>query len=228
MINAVISSKVQTGTSLIQNNRRFFRSILVLLILFFSEGILFADSYVGKITRVQGKVTVSRPGVEQTRLVKAGDTVSTGDLLQTGKDSMVQLVFTDDSFVNVLPESALRVNQYSYTPEDSRRTAVIKVLAGRTRFVIYKKRSSGSFTVETGHASISADISDFMVNDVSEETEVADIGDPIIVKNISLLTLDKVRLGTNQKTVVRGKNPPCQPSVLTSEQRRKYIRDASF
>ena len=104
------------------------------------------------------------------------------------------------------------------------------MLGGRARFVVYDKmRGGGSrFVVETQQAAIDAGIADFFVSVSPGETEVAVIGSSLSVRNISSLVVGNVGLGTNQKTVVREKIPPSQPSTLPAEQRRKYIRDADF
>ncbi|MFO7667342.1 MAG: FecR family protein [Desulfobacterales bacterium] len=192
---------------------------------------LFADDYAGKITRVRGRVTVRLPGWENIASVKAGDSLKVGGIVETAGNSGAQLIFTDGAFMSVLPETALRVNQYSYTQEDKRSSAIIRMLSGRARFVVYDRtRGGGSrFVVETEHAFISAGIADFFVSVSPKETEVAVIGNSLGgIRNISSLVVGSVGLGTNQKTVVKEKTPPSQPSTIPAEQRRKYIRDADF
>ncbi len=205
-----------------------------------------ADNPAGLITKVQGRVTVRLTGEEKTTPVKAGDSVSVGHLIQTGLGSKVQLVFTDHSLITILPESGLRINQYAYSTDNNvkilrkdqkaysfeniRVTAVIQLLTGRARFFVptEKRNYDSKITILTGQASISTRISDFMVNASPAETEVAVLGDPLTVKNISSFIVGEVDLDINQKTVVRGKTPPAQPTIFTSEQRRKYISDATF
>jgi ferric-dicitrate binding protein FerR (iron transport regulator) len=215
-------------------NRRFYRSFFTLsafMLLFVAPGSnLIADDSAGTMTRVQGKVTVRMPGWNNSAAVRAGDSLAVGGVLETAGNSRAQLIFTDGAFIRVLPDTTLRVNQYSYTTEDKRSSAIIQVLGGRARFVVYDKtRSNGSrFVVETEHASIGAGIADFIVSVSPGETEVAVIGSSLSVRNISSLVVGNVGLGTNQKTVVKEKKPPSQPSTLPAEQRRKYIRDADF
>ena len=215
-------SKLMTHCSLL---------IAFFLSLFFTPAsALFADESAGTMTRVQGQVTARMPGWENVATVKAGDNLAVGAILETSKNSKAQMIFTDGAFIIVLPETALRVNQYSYTLEDKRSSAIIQVLNGRARFVVFDKmRGSGSrFIVETQQASIGAGIADFFVNVSQGETEIAVIGSSLSVRNISSLVVGNVSLGTNQKTVIKEKKPPSQPSTLPAEQRRKYIKDADF
>jgi len=199
-----------------------------------------ADVPVGKLAIVRGKVTVRKAGAEKRTVAGAGHCdVFVGDILQTEKDSMSQVVFTDDSFINMSSATALMIKQYIYEPENNsalankgcngcydRRKAIIKVLAGKARFIIYKQRNrESSFNVETNSASVKAVIADFGVAVLPDETEVAVLDGVVTVKNISLLTVGKIRLRINQKAVVREKAPPSKPSIITPQQRRMYIKD---
>lgn len=208
--------------------RNIYLLLLVLAVFLFPADNLAADTVVGKITVVQGTVTVKKPGVEKVIAVGEGDSVLVGDVLQTGKDSRVQLAFTDDSLLNLSSDTALRVNQYIYDPEKNRRKAIVKILAGKTRFVIYRERSAESaFYIETDKASIAAGIADFAVITLPEETDVVVFGGGASVKNIFSLAVGEVYIWTNQMTAVKKKMPPSRPSVITSKQRKDYIKDVS-
>lgn len=202
-------------------------SLLFLMIL---EGNLFAgDPVVGIVARVRGQVTARRTGDETITTLKVGDRIFVGHIVESAKDSGAQLVFTDDSFVNVLPGTTLFVKQYEYSADTGRRTAVIKVSDGRARFVQYKRMGRESrFTVEMGHALVSVGISDFFVNVSRSETEIVNIGQSISVKNVSYLAVGVVQLGSNQKSIIKEKTPPSQPATVAPEQRRKYLKDAEI
>ncbi|MDP3029167.1 MAG: FecR family protein [Deltaproteobacteria bacterium] len=182
-----------------------------------------ADAPVGKLAIVSGKVTVKRAGAEK-RTVAAGHYVFVGDIVQTEKNSMSRVVFTDDSFINLSSATALMIRQFTFDPEENRRTAIMKVLGGMARFVIYKQRN-GSFNVETNSASVRANIADFGVAVLPDETEVAVLDGAVSVENISPLTIGKIRLGINQKTIVREKTPPSEPVTLSLKQRKVYLKD---
>ena len=204
---------------------------LVVLLLMIPEGTLAGDAVAGIITRVRGQVTVRKTGSDAVTLLKAGDRILVGDFLESAKDSVAQLVFTDDSFVDVLPGTTFQVKQYEFLADAdiSRRGAILKVSAGRARFVVYKQRSSDSrFAVETDQALVRAGIADFFVNALPSETEILNIGQSLSVRNVSSLTVGEVWLGSNQKSLVKAKAPPSQPATVPPEQRRKYINDAKI
>jgi hypothetical protein len=191
--------------------------------------LLAADDSAGIVTKVRGQVTARKTGDEKAAPLRAGDAVAVGQILRTAKGSAVQLVLTDDSVIHVLPGTTLQVGQYMFSADENRRSAVIKVIEGSARFVVYKRRSNDSrFTVISDHASIGAWISDFFVKVSGNATEVANVGPSLGIENISRFTVGRVQLGTNQRATVADKAPPSQPSTITPEQRRKYLKDAEI
>lgn len=192
--------------------------------MFSGNGLAYAVP-MGAVTALHGTVTLTRPGAGEGRVVQKGDEVLVADELRTGKGSGARLTFTDGSFVDLSPESALCVNQYVFDAEDNRRTARVKVLSGRARFVLYKARSSDSaFYVETNNALVvSAILADFGVAAGPSGTEIAVLAQSVRVKNAFTLVVGEISLGVNQKTVVKEKTPPSSPVTLTREERKDYI-----
>jgi hypothetical protein len=207
-----------------------YRCCLILFLFIVLYGDVYAgDNLAGTLTNVRGKVEIIKTDTMQTKAAKPGDSLSAGELLSSGENSLAQLVLTDDSVVNLLPESSLLMAQYNFTSADNRRTTTIKVRGGGARFVVYKQRNRDSrFTVETGHASVSVGIADFFVNASPKETEIVNIGRSFVVSHTSKLIAGKVHLDANQKTVVAEKMPPSQPTTLNPAQRRIYLRNAAF
>lgn len=185
------------------------------------------ENAVGRLTVIAGSVTVSKTVTQKVSPARVGDKIFVGDVLRTGKESRAQIVLTDDSSVNISTGTALRVNQYAIETAINRRTAIIKILEGKARFVVFKQRNNGSaFRVETKQAAISAGTADFVAVVSPGETEVAVLDGGLSVKNISNLTVGVVSLGANQETVVKEKFPPSGPTVITTQQRRTYSKDA--
>lgn len=211
---------------------RFLLSVVALVLtfadaVFSAEGIATGTVPAAIITRVRGQVTARKPGDEKVTILKVGDPIAVGHTVQSAENSGAQLVFADNSFVNIWPQTTLQVKQYDFTADTNRRSAIIKVFDGRARFVLYKRRSKDSnFAVETGQALITAGISDFFVSAGPSETEIANLGTSLGVKNISPLTVGTVRLDNNQKSRVTEKMPPSQPATVTPEQRRMCLNDA--
>ena len=187
------------------------------------------ESFAGIITRVRGQVSARKSGSETIPALKVGDRITVGGIVETSHESAVQIVLTDDSVVNVLPDTTLFIKQYSYSKDTGRRTAIIKVTTGRVRFILYKLRSPEShFTVEAGYALVSVGLTDFFVNVSLAETEIVCIGQSLTVHNINTLIVGDVWLDSNQKTILKEKTPPSQPATVSPEQRRTYLKDAQM
>jgi len=188
-----------------------------------------ADDRAGIVTKVRGQITARKTGEDKASTLRAGDAIVVGQIIQAAKGAAAQLVLTDDSVIHMLPGTTLQISQYTFSSGENRRSAVIKVIDGSARFVVYKRRSDDSrFAVTSDHASIFAWVSDFFVTVSGNETEVANVGPSLGVKNISQFTVGRVQLGTNQRSFIANKKPPSQPSTITPEQRRKYLKDAEI
>lgn len=181
----------------------------------------------GTLTRVQGTVSLKRPGNAQVCAVTQGDSVFVGDELRTEENSGAQMTFMDGCFVNLFDAASLRVNQYSFDGHAGRRTARVRVGRGKARFVLYKRQSSDSaFFIETETASVAANmLGDFGIYAGPSETEVAALDKSVRVKNLSALAVGEVSVGMNQKTVVKANSAPEQPVTLTERERSGYRKD---
>ncbi|MBI5563164.1 MAG: FecR domain-containing protein [Deltaproteobacteria bacterium] len=186
----------------------------------------------GRITVARGKVFIKRPGAPGATAAREKEDLMVGDLLTTGRHSTAQVEFTDTSFVNIAPESSIRVNQYSIAPdrarpEINRRKATVRVISGKARFVAYKELSwDSALTVETDTASaIATDLVDYVVRAAPGETEVLTLAGAVTVSNASRLIVGEIFLGENQFTKVSEHSLPAKPAALTPQQRDAYIRD---
>lgn len=181
-----------------------------------------------------------------------GDRIQVGHVFRSEKASLSQLVLQDDSVINMLPETSLRINQYayatvssginvspeanpkvtnySYSTKNFRIATVIQILNGQARFIIYNPRrtNDSKFTVVTTQAFIIAGISDFFIHVNPTETEVAVLENSVRVKNISPLVVGEIKLEVNQKTVVRNKTQPAKPILFNSNQRSRYLSEATY
>ena len=189
-----------------------------------------AEASAGMVARVRGQATARKAGDEAAKVLKPGDPVTVGHTVTTAADGAVQILLTDDTVIQLLPEAAVFIEQYTYSADDGRRSAVIKVLNGRVRFIPHIIRSPESrFTVLTGQASISASLSDIFVTALPRETEIVNMGRYAIgLKNISDQVVGWVQLRPFQMSAVKEGMPPSQPAIVLPEQRRRILKDAQI
>jgi ferric-dicitrate binding protein FerR (iron transport regulator) len=161
------------------------------------------------------------------------------DTVETAANARLQLRLTDGAVINISPGSGLRISQYSFSKNILRRSAMINLLHGSARFFVQNpgkilvaksaqsQQTEGSrFSIETGQAIIEAWEADVVVEASSEKSSVCSLAGSVNVRNRSNLIIGNVSVGENLTSVVRPKEPPTVPSILTQQQRRVYTKDA--
>jgi len=202
-------------------------AVTALVVLSFPPIVLSAEPDIGSITAARGSVILKRPGAEGPITVKAGVAFKVGDVVEAGENSTVQLTLTDDSFMNLAPNAAVRVNQYSFDHSSNRRTTIIRVIEGKTRFVIYKLRSPGSsFRVEAGNTLVTTGgFADFVVLALPGRSEVVALESSLNVRNTLPYVVGNVNVGVNQRTIIREKASPIVPVIIAPQERKEWLKD---
>jgi hypothetical protein len=113
---------------------------------------------IGKIVTLSGSVTVERasaaavvqanvaPGGAQ---VKEGDLVYRGDVVSTGADGKVSLVFADGTAFNVSSNARMELNEFVYNPDGKSNTSMFSLLKGTFTFVAGKIAKTGNMRLDT-------------------------------------------------------------------------------
>jgi len=114
------------------------------------------SSAIGKIVSVSGTVTVERAGaavvqasVAASAQVKEGDLVYRGDVVATGADSKVSLVFTDGTAFNVASNARMELNEFVYNPDSRSNSSMFSLLKGSFTFVAGKIAKTGNMRLDT-------------------------------------------------------------------------------
>ena len=181
---------------------------------------------IAAVTSVQGQVTVKRSGSAETGRPSRGAGLRVGDEVRTGDDGRCQVTLTDDSFINLGPRSAARINQFSFDERADRRTAVLQVLEGHARIVIYKVRSKDSkIRIEAEPASVIPDgLADIAIALGPDRVEAAVLQGGARVRNRLSYIVGEVRLRENLRTTVVERKPPTAPSVVTARERQDILK----
>jgi hypothetical protein len=106
---------------------------------------------VGHLTQVEGRVEILKGGQLPANVAKAQDGVEPGDVLRTKSLSRAQITFIDNTTVTVSPESRLAVEEYSFDPAKSKRSAVLQLFQGLAHLVVSQvyKVQEPDFLVKT-------------------------------------------------------------------------------
>jgi hypothetical protein len=91
---------------------------------------------IGSITAIEGKVGLGHKGEKALCPAMLGDSVYLKDHIQTEKDSRVQILFQDESLLNLTENTTIQITEYIYSPKENRRLVSIQLLTGRIRGVV--------------------------------------------------------------------------------------------
>ena len=107
---------------------------------------------IGKIKKVMGSVTITRADVVAQPAV--GDPVYEGDLIETGIDGLVSIVFVDGTTFHLDASAHMVLDEFVFAAESSANSALFRVLKGRFSFFSGLLAASGRLIIDTAVARI--------------------------------------------------------------------------
>jgi hypothetical protein len=118
----------------------------------------FDSKPIGKVLEAAGTVTIEHPSgvVVQanapaggTGQVKVDDSVYRGDLIQTGADGSVGIIFADGTSFKVSNNARMELNEFVYDPNGNSNSTLINLSKGSFTFLAGAIAKSGSMKVGT-------------------------------------------------------------------------------
>ena len=97
--------------------------------------------------KVIGSATVIRNGVSVA--LNSGDAVYKSDVIQTGTNSAVGISFPDGTALNLVANTRMALNEYSYDPNSTSNIALFSLVEGTFSFVAGKVAHSGDMKIDT-------------------------------------------------------------------------------
>lgn len=151
------------------------------------------------------------------------------DTVKTGEKSKVRITFEDGSLLNLSETTELEIKEHVYTPEDKRRTSLLKMTTGKMRVLCQKLTGEGSrFQVETPTAVIGIRGTQFIIWVVSNElTTVICLEDEVYVRNTDETVAGEVILKPNQMTKIGVGIPPLPATIAPEELRSQLETDTA-
>ncbi len=102
---------------------------------------------IGKVEKVIGSVTVIRNGVAVA--LHVGDAVYKSDVVQTGANSSVGIGFPDGTALNLVANTRMALNDYSFDASGTANSALFTLVEGTFAFVAGKVAHDGNMKVAT-------------------------------------------------------------------------------
>ena len=147
----------------------FYRISILSLVFTLISTLTYADT-VGFFSKVEGRVDILKEGDTRAVPVKANDNVSMGDIVRTKSDGKTEITFKDDTTVRIAPKTRLKIDEYTFNPDNSRNKGALGLFRGKVRAVVSKTKGiipvaigASTFNVNTPTAIAGVKGTDFFV-----------------------------------------------------------------
>ena len=187
-----------------------------------------AGEGVGKVSAVEGNADVLRGGALPAVPLKAGDSVSVGDVVRTKSDARVEIVFEDGTVLRVAPRSRIDISEYE---PGSRGT--IRLPRGKIQAVVNKDlakkaglKEPNRFEVHTPNAVAGVRGTDFFVYHSRNVTGV-------LVREGTVYTFNPevpkvvVNVPAGTGTTVAPRRAPHPPRAVAEGDIKRFERDVT-
>ena len=108
---------------------------------------------IGKLRKVAGSVTITRENVIIAQPA-VGDLVYEGDLIETGIDGLVSIVFVDGTTFRLYDSAHVVLDEFVFAPERLSNSALFRILKGRFSFLSGLVATTGRLMIDTAVARI--------------------------------------------------------------------------
>jgi hypothetical protein len=116
----------------------------------------FESKAIGKVFTANGSVTIEHTSAVVVQAAaggngqaKVGDFVYQGDVVQTGAESAVGIVFLDGAAFNLASNARITLNEFVYSPNRSTNTTFFSLSKGTLTFVAGKIAKTGNMKIDT-------------------------------------------------------------------------------
>jgi hypothetical protein len=182
---------------------------------------------IGSITRIEGEVFLAHEGDTAMFEAMLGDPIYLKDHIQTEKDSRVQVLFDDESLLNLAENTTMQITEYVYSPE--KRSCIFRIW-GKVRAIVgrYFPGAGSRYEVHTPTAIIGVRGTHFIVDaTLTEETTVVclDTSRDLVVRNMRDDVAGEVILTGGLMTKVLEGQPPTPPVPAREDLMMQLLRD---
>lgn len=186
---------------------------------------------VGRISGVSGQVALTHKGETKGYWAVEGLDLFENDTVITLVGAHVAFRLADGSFVTLSPDSWMVIAKSVYAPEKTIRTNFIKMVKGKSRFVVksFVEARRSEFKVKTATAVAGVRGSDFVIAATASTTEITTLADTELEVS-SLAALDaapEVLKDFEQITVALGM-PPGMVRKIQADEVDRLMREFKF
>src|SRR5262245_31672162 len=169
---------------------------------------------IGKVLSAKGAVTVEHVGAvvvqaaigNQPSQANVGDPIYRGDIVATGPDGQVGIVFADGTAFDLASNARMAMTEFVYDPNSSSNSTLLSLTKGTFTFVAGKIAKTGDMKVDTPVATMG-------IRGTTPHVEISDDG------SVKFSTL--VEEGKDKVMEKLGSKPASSPGAGTIEERSR-------
>jgi len=185
---------------------------------------------IGSITAIEGEVYLSHKGDTAAFQAMLTDPIYLYDHIQTEKGGRVQILFQDESLLNLAENTYIQITEHIYSPEENMRSSWFKIVTGKVRAIVgrYFAGAGSKYRVSTPTAIIGVRGTHFVVDaTLTDETTVVCIDTEwdLAVKNIQEEVPGEVALTNGLMTKVLEGQPPTSPEQAPEDLMMQMLMD---
>ena len=184
---------------------------------------------IGSITAMEGEVFLSHKGDPAAFQAMVGDLIYLYDHVWTEKQSLVQILFEDDSLLNLAENTYIQITEHVYSPEKNWRSSLFRVVMGKVRAIVGRYFSEAStYKVSTPTAIIGVRGTHFIVDaTLTDETTVVcfDTERDLAVRNVKDDVPGEVVLTSRMMTKVLEGQSPMAPTPVPEDMMMRLLMD---
>jgi hypothetical protein len=186
---------------------------------------------VGRVLLVQGEVVIIHAKGVKAYKAKQNLPLYKGDIIITKSEGRIRLTLKDESIMTLAPNTRLELNESVYDPKKKSRFSFLKMVVGKTRFVVKKtsnfKRSE--YKIKTPTAVVGVRGSDFIIVAKLERTEITTFEDTVLeVLSLAYPGATPTIFRAYQKTTVEKGKRPTAPEAVSPEEADKMKQEFIF
>lgn len=185
---------------------------------------------VGTVAAVEGQARIERAA--EAVDVHVGTAVQLGDVLVTGPDGKLRVVFQDDSVLTLSADSRVTVDDSIFDPAQRTARSLFGLLRGKVNAAVseYYRQRGNAYEIRTETAVAGVRGTEFAMwfDPEAERTEVVAIEGTVQVHSLRDPQAPGVLVRAREATVVERERPPAAPRRLDEPLFRERIEGFDF
>lgn len=185
---------------------------------------------VGTVAALQGDTRIERNG--QVLAAEIGNPVFVGDVLTTGDNGKLRVVFQDDSVLSLAENSRVTVDENIFDATAGQARSLFGLLRGKVNAAVseYYRRRGNAYEIRTETAVAGVRGTEFAVrfDPAAQVTEVVGIEGTVQVHSLRDPQAPAVLVTAREITLVEESRPPTRPRRLDEPLLRERIEGFDF